>query len=149
MSADSYPCNRREPDRLDPRAVRFWSSTSLAVIAEEPPGTALFGQVRDYAIWRGPQPYIDEMFGMPDCGAVRRELGLSRVDAAERLGVSPNIVFAIEMGWKRLSLGSALILCERYGVSFGALYHDRDFHRRPLMNAYAWFCQDEMGGVEL
>lgn len=142
----SYPL---EPDRLDPRAVRFWSSTSLAVIAEKRPGTALFAQVRDYAIWHGPCPYVDEMFGMPDFGVVRRELGLSRVDAAERLGLSFNALFALEVGWKRLSFGSALILCERYGVPLGAVYHDRDFHCRSLTHAYALFRRDETGEVQL
>lgn len=143
------PNGSQEPDRLDARAVRFWGSPTLALIAEEPPGTALFEAIRDFAIGSSRHPLVSAAYGVPDCYAAREQAGLSREEAAARLNVGVSVVYALELCWKPLPFASALVLCERYGVPFGALFHDRDFDHQPMWYAWRRFYRDDMGQVEL
>lgn len=133
------------PERLDARALGFWASPTMALLAEERPGRPLFTAFRDFVVSQR-RVKIEFLFGLlPDYADLRADLGLSLEDAAALNAVSPATLNAVERYWLRISSETAFFMCDCYGVAIGALFHNTEFQLRPSTRGYLQFLGDAEG----
>lgn len=93
-------------------------------LLEAEPGSGVFQAFAKFAALHAGDVTVNQLWGIPDPRSLRNMFDVEADDVIEMLDIPDPVYVAIELGWLRMRLQDAILMCRHLGVPLARLYND-------------------------